>query len=284
MGLNGLRRYAKASYDVELSEDDAQDLVDAWFNLYPEMDEFLGDDTDLGERIAEFFHLTPLNYFEHTGRRQYLDHPGGFGREDFPHAILGAMCLKTLKVAEPQTRGGALYGPEEVDYFWSRVASRAEAFPKPLQAAVRVRKASARMQRAAMGLVDRDPMFTLTGRLRANASYCARHNSVFQGLAADGAKVALWLLWRAGYRIVNFVHDEVLIEIPTNSDWAAHANRIRALMIQGMRQVVPDVRIEVEFAASDRWLKSAKPAFDDAGRLCLWPTAHQESPLSSASA
>jgi hypothetical protein len=73
------------------------------------------------------------------------------------------------------------------------------------------------LQRAALSLVDREPVFTLTGRLRANASYCARHNTVFQGLAADGAKLALWLLWRAGYRIVNFIHDEVLIEIPVDS-------------------------------------------------------------------
>jgi hypothetical protein len=50
-------------------------------------------------------------------------------------------------------------------------------------------------------------VFALTGRLRAAATYSARHNTVFQELAADGSKLALWLLWRAGYRIVNFIHD-----------------------------------------------------------------------------
>jgi DNA polymerase I-like protein with 3'-5' exonuclease and polymerase domains len=124
-----------------------------------------------------------------------------------------------------------------------------------------------------MGLVDREPVFTLTGRLRAKASYCARHNTVFQGLAADGAKLALWLLWRSGYRIVNFIHDEVLIEIPVDSDWTEHASRIEALMIQGMREVVPDISIDVEFAATDRWLKGAKPVFDENNQLRLWNPA-----------
>src|SRR5690349_1939663 len=41
-------------------------------------------------------------------------------------------------------------------------------------------------------------LFTLTGRLRANATYTARRNRPFQRLAADGAKLALWRFWRAG--------------------------------------------------------------------------------------
>ena len=45
--------------------------------------------------------------------------------------------------------------------------------------------------------------FPVTGRLRANATYCARHNTVFQGLAADGAKLALWKLWRCGAAYVS---------------------------------------------------------------------------------
>jgi DNA polymerase I-like protein with 3'-5' exonuclease and polymerase domains len=122
-----------------------------------------------------------------------------------------------------------------------------------------------------MNLVGRAPCFTLTGRLRAAASYAARHNTVFQGLAADGAKLGLWKLWRAGYRVVNFVHDEVLVEVPTDSNLLAHAGRIRQLMIEGMREVVPDIRVDVEYAACDRWYKNAKPVFDGAGtELRLW--------------
>jgi DNA polymerase I-like protein with 3'-5' exonuclease and polymerase domains len=124
-----------------------------------------------------------------------------------------------------------------------------------------------------MGLVGRAPVFTLTGRLRANASYTARHNTIFQGLAADGAKLALWRLWRAGYRIVNFIHDQVLVEIPqcSPSERMRHARSIREHMIAGMQEVVPDVRIDVSFAASDRWYKDAELKYGDSEQeLLLW--------------
>lgn len=111
---------------------------------------------------------------------------------------------------------------------------------------------------------------TFTGRLRAKASYCAQHNTLFQGLAADGAKLALWQLWRAGYRLMNFVHDEVLVEVPSASDLSHHAETIRRIMIDAMHEVVPDVRIDVEFAAMERWQKRAKAVHDCEGRLVPW--------------
>ena len=119
-------------------------------------------------------------------------------------------------------------------------------------------------------------MLTLTGRLRSNVCYCQRHNTPFQGLAADGAKLALWLLWRAGYRIVNFVHDEILIEVPAESNLKEHAETIRELMISGMKWVVPDVRIDVEYAASTRWYKAAEAVYDDDGNLVPWEPADDE--------
>jgi hypothetical protein len=122
-----------------------------------------------------------------------------------------------------------------------------------------------------MRLVGRGPGFTLTGRVRAGATFSARHNGVFQGLAADGAKLALWHLWRGGYLVHNFVHDEVLIEVPADSNLLEHAERIRHHMIQGMRAVVPDVRVDVEYAACERWYKKAKPVFNKTcTKLKLW--------------
>ena len=55
---------------------------------------------------------------------------------------------------------------------------------------------------------------TLTGRVRGRVSFTQARNTPFQGLAADGAKLALWELIRAGYRVVAFIHDEILIELP----------------------------------------------------------------------
>jgi DNA polymerase I-like protein with 3'-5' exonuclease and polymerase domains len=277
MGNATLKSYAKANYNVDLSEDEVEALSGSWFALFPEMEHFLRDEVNLGEEIARHFDLTPASHHEHTGSRRFLDHPENGGREHLPHPILGGMCLKVLKVPEPETRAGEPYGPDDVDYFWSRVESRWWELDPKLHEAIRCRRPSEELQRAVIDLVGRAGVFTLTGRLRADATYCARHNSVFQGLAADGAKLALWKLWRAGYRIANFIHDEVLVEVPEDSDLDRHAAEVRRLKIAGMAEVVPDVRIDVECVAATAWTKVAKPVRDAAGRLLTWsPTAAEE--------
>ena len=125
--------------------------------------------------------------------------------------------------------------------------------------------------------MGRAGVFTLTGRLRARATYSARRNNVFQGLAADGAKLALWLLWRAGYRLANFIHDQVLVEVPAGSDLKQHAETVRGLMVKGMKAVVPDVTVGVKFAATDRWYKDAEAVFDRKGKkLLLWQPPQKE--------
>ena len=42
MGNATLKMYAKAGYGIELDEDEVQALSDSWFDLFPEMKEFLG--------------------------------------------------------------------------------------------------------------------------------------------------------------------------------------------------------------------------------------------------
>lgn len=266
-----LKAYAKTSYGVELSDLEVENLSGAWFKLFPEMNEFLSDATNTGLETARVFDLTPASHYEHTGDRRFSYHPENYSREHQPHAILGGMCLKVLGTPDPRTRNGKPYSAGDIDYFWSQVQDRIELWPAKLQQAIQGRQPSSRLKRAAFGLVGRAGVFTFTGRLRANATYCARHNTVFQGLAADGAKLALWMLWRAGYRIVNFVHDQVLIEVPTTSDLGEHAANIRRLMIEGMSAVVPDVRVDVSFAAIDRWYKDAEAVYDSGSKkLILW--------------
>ncbi len=103
-----------------------------------------------------------------------------------------------------------------------------------------------------------------------SATFSARHNTMFQGLAADGAKVALWKLWRAGYRLVNFIHDEILVELPVQTNLALHAEIVRHIMIDAMHLVVPDVNIDVQYSVSELWAKSAEVVVDEEGRLAVW--------------
>jgi hypothetical protein len=195
------------------------------------------------------------------------------------------MCLKTLRQAAPTTRDGRPYDAGTVDYFWTQVAARAEALPRKHRGAALGRRPSAALQKAVLGLVDREPVFTLTGRLRARATFAARHNNVFQGLAADGAKLALWRVWRAGYLVINFIHDELLVEVPADADLGRAARRLQRLMVAGMREVVPDVRVAVECVASRVWSKHAERVTDGAGRLLAWspPADDPDDPAAAAS-
>ena len=259
MGPQGLRDYARASYGVDLDEGEVEVLSEAWFGLFPEMREFLRDETDLRSAVAEVFELTPATYLAHTGHRLFQGRLEGPEEESAPSPILGGMFLKALRVPEPATRAGRPYEAIAIDYFWSKARAGADRLPPFLKDAITARIPSTKLQRAIMDLAGAAPVFTLTGRLRANASFPARHNTVFQGLAADGAKLALWKVWRAGFAIVNFIHDELLVEIPDGPMVEQHVDEIRRLMIAGMRAVIPDVRVDVECVVSRTWSKEPSP-------------------------
>jgi hypothetical protein len=239
--------------------------------MFPEMKIFLADTTDTGAELAKLLDLTPASHYVHTIDRRFYGHPENRGREQKPHAILGGMALKAFREAAPRTRAGKLYSATDLDYFWSRLEARQDLLPAALRKAVADRQASPRLHREVRNLVGRAGVFTLTGRLRARATYSARRNNVFQGLASDGAKLALWLLWRKNYRIVNFVHDQVLVEVPANSDLKQHAETVRDLMVEGMKSVAPDLKVGVTFAATDRWYKDAEAVYDKKRKkLLLW--------------
>jgi hypothetical protein len=283
MGHDSLQAYALASYGVQLSDAEVRQLSEAWFTQFPEMKEFLRSEKDLGLEVARFFDLTPETYCEHTGSRKFLDHPDAAGRGRRPSPILGGMCLKTLRQSDPRTRDGRPYDAGTIDYFWTQVSARLPANPCNQEGAILARRPSMTLQRAVMGLVDREPVWTLTGRLRARATFSARHNNIFQGLAADGAKAALWKVWRAGYRVANFIHDELLVEVPAESDLGRHARRIRRLMVEGMGEVVADVRVAVEYAATTVWSKRAEKVTDERGRLVAWSPQEEEACHATAS-
>jgi DNA polymerase I-like protein with 3'-5' exonuclease and polymerase domains len=118
-----------------------------------------------------------------------------------------------------------------------------------------------------------------SGRLRGGVEFCAAANGFFQGLAADGAKRALTRVAREQYdssmgsplygsRTILFAHDELVVEMP---EAIAHeaAERLSVVMVESMREFVPDVIVEAPPALMRRWYKSAEPVYKD-GRLVPW--------------
>ncbi len=105
-------------------------------------------------------------------------------------------------------------------------------------------------------------------------------NGPFQELAAVLAKTALWRVKRECYvdtasplyrttRIPFFVHDELFAETRIDTAHLAAA-RIGHIMVEAGRDIVPNVRVNVEPALSRRWLKAMETELDCSGRLIPW--------------
>lgn len=119
----------------------------------------------------------------------------------------------------------------------------------------------------------------VSGRWRGGCRYTVAANSHFQGLAADAAKAATFEVSRRCYdwtmksplygcRIVNFIHDELLLEVPVGKVTEA-ALELQRVMIETFNRYTPDVPVRATPAAMDRWSKRAKPIWKD-GELQVW--------------
>jgi DNA polymerase I-like protein with 3'-5' exonuclease and polymerase domains len=121
-------------------------------------------------------------------------------------------------------------------------------------------------------------MTTLTGRKKRNCAFCAAANLEFQAPAADGAKLALWAGYVLGWRMVNFIHDEILQEVSQAlelEERTAFVEEVESTMIREMESVLPRMKIKVESSLSARWLKGAKHKTDDNGNLLVWQAPSQ---------
>lgn len=119
-----------------------------------------------------------------------------------------------------------------------------------------------------------------SNRIRGGVGFTDAANTFFQGLAADGAKAALWKIVRECYderlsspllgsRVVAFMHDEFLAEHPIERAHDA-ATRLAEVAIDVMREWTPNVAIKAEPALMERWHKAAETKRDERGRLVVW--------------
>ncbi len=120
-------------------------------------------------------------------------------------------------------------------------------------------------------------------RVRGNIGYCDGANYLFQGPAADGACEAHFEVSRRCYlfgssplygsRVVNFLHDELLLEIPEHRAPDA-ALELCTVMSEAMSVYLPDIPITTSPALMRFWSKKSEAVYDDAGVLQVWePTS-----------
>ena len=242
MGTDSLRQYALNNYSLNLTREEVEERVMAYHRLCPELDPHLHDEVNTGVVLAEILQMTAAEYNVATNKdfSPIDDSPLG------PLGWLGGMLLKVLRDSTPTTRNGRIYTAEERAYFWQKAQGLRKELPKSLQNDLREWKPSHDLWKAVSNWAGRRSVFTFTGRLRAAASFCSARNNLFQGLAADGAVCALWQLWREGFRIVAFIHDQVVIECPADDHVLERRSDIERLLIEGMNTVIPDILVKVE--------------------------------------
>ena len=56
----------------------------------------------------------------------------------------------------------------------------------------------------------------------------------------------MWNLWRAGYRIVSFIHDQAVVEVREDDLVEEKRQEVIDLMRRGMLEVVPGMKVQVE--------------------------------------
>lgn len=119
---------------------------------------------------------------------------------------------------------------------------------------------------------------TRSNRVRGDVGFTDGANGFFQGLAADCAKDAGFDLSEAMYRdtsspaygsrIVDFVHDEFLFEVPIDraheAAWTANA-----ILEAAGRRWMPGCPPKSEPALMERWYKDAESVVEN-GRLTPW--------------
>ncbi len=123
-----------------------------------------------------------------------------------------------------------------------------------------------------------------SNRVRGGVGYSDGANGFFQGLAADMSKDALRRVTREcwldessplfGSRVVAFVHDEIIAEVPiaraTEASW-----RVAELMLAAARTWCPDVKSKAEPAIMRRWYKNAEKV-EVNGELVPWEPPIEE--------
>lgn len=93
-----------------------------------------------------------------------------------------------------------------------------------------------------------------TGFVRNNCSYTQYLNLHFQSVVAEGCKIALYFVQRAGYDIVAFVHDAIVVEIEAEKA-DEHMPIIQEIMVSSMQQIIPDLKIKTDGIIRDRYGK-----------------------------
>ena len=236
LGAQKLSEYAKANYGVEMDPHQAGRLKTKLITeIYPELSDYLSDNS-LGDLAAN------LKVNKEVLRKELrLDDDGRVVQAI--RKIVGGRAFKA---------DGTPYNQHWVAWVWQTLEGiLRNDTPSFVVNSVALREGSSVLE----DVLFNRKVATLTGRIRSGVGYTEARNTPFQGLAADGAKLALWELHREGIPIVAFVHDEIVMEV-AEKDYESSVKRAEELMNRGMSEVLfPGVQSVCESAVGNHWIK-----------------------------
>jgi hypothetical protein len=258
LGVASLVCYARRTYGVPLTFDEAKERRERLTKkVYRELDCYLAED---GAALIARNLQAPL--------QEARDALGD----------LHLSCVRKVLTGDPKRADGEPYKPSFVDRVWAGLAG-VNRNPE-LKEALEKRQPSA----ALAAHVCLAGVATLTGRIRGRVRYSQARNTPFQGLAADGAALALFALVKEGFRVVGFVHDEVLVELSDEGGFVSEpkVRRVGEIMCRQMERVlVGGIPVGCEAALARRWEKKAKRVAKD-GKVFPWESKSAE-PLAKLS-
>jgi site-specific DNA-methyltransferase (adenine-specific) len=234
LGAQRLMEYAKSTYHVDMTLEEARQRRERLTTVYKELDSYLAEDA-----VA----IVARNL-----QAQVKDARNELGD-------LHLTCVRKILEGNPKKSDGTPYRPSFVDRVWESLA-RLNRNPDVKEALETRQPGEALAKRVCQAGVA-----TLTGRIRGRVKYSQARNTPFQGLAADSAALALFELIKEGFRIVGFIHDENLVEMPDEGGYVSEAtvNRVREIMCRAMESVLAGgIPVDCEAALSTCWSKGAK--------------------------
>jgi len=252
LGAASLVSLARRTYGVEMSLEEAEKFREKMIGeVYPEWSAYLAEDS---------MAILAQNLEASVDRCwQILDWQGTRS----PSLV---WAIHRVVRGETVRKDGKPYNSRFVNGIWRGLqqVNRSEILT-PL---ISRRQGSVELER----MLFHAGIVTLTGRVRGRVAFAQARNTPFQGLAADGAKLALWRLNREGFRVVGFVHDEFLIELPDEGGFVTEEKvlRVKEILCSEMENVLGGgLPVACEATLSTCWSKDARLIVRD-GKVFPW--------------
>lgn len=217
MGPRTIQQVAKLNYGLDLELHQVEAIVAAYKRLAPELEQHLASRVCPGMQTANF-----LGMRTRGEGWQMLNVLGGT-----------ASTFHGIPLTE-----------EEESPFWAMADRFKPILPgnkktrAALERAIDNREPSPTLTAAIRNTMTEELSCTMTGRLRARCNFRSARNNTFQGLAADGAILAMWKLFRHGFSLAMFVHDEIVATCPNDGRAHMRADVMSEIMRTEMARVL----------------------------------------------